>query len=276
MLVDFLLALAAVTLAWWLSTGVVLLLNHRSATTQRLSMLGMTTLLVAAVLLLPSNSRDLTAAGAITGFACGLCVWAWLEMSYLMGFITGPRSAPCPPQASGAQRFGLGIQTSLYHELLVVAAVLLTAWLTSGGANRVAAATCATLGIMRWSAKLNLFLGVRNYNQDWLPGHLAYLDSYTRRARFNPLFPISVAGGSAVAIALLLRALQTDSAFERAADLLISALLSLAVLEHWFLMLPFRESALWRWARPENGAGSRERKPSLAPRLQPVAAEEGS
>jgi putative photosynthetic complex assembly protein 2 len=61
--------------------------------------------------------------------------------------------------------------------------VLSAAASCSGGDNRVAAATCATLGLMRWSAKLNLFLGVRNYNQDWLPGAPAYLDSYTRRAR---------------------------------------------------------------------------------------------
>jgi putative photosynthetic complex assembly protein 2 len=51
----------------------------------------------------------------------------------------------------------------------LVVAVVLSFLLTAGGENRVAAATCATLGLMRWSAKLNLFLGVRNYNQDWLP-----------------------------------------------------------------------------------------------------------
>ena len=40
----------------------------------------------------------------------------------------------------------------------------------------------------------------------------------------------------------------TSDPFQRAGNLLVSALLSLAVLEHWFLMYPFGESALWRWA----------------------------
>jgi putative photosynthetic complex assembly protein 2 len=112
---------------------------------------------------------------------------------------------------------------------------------------------------MRWSAKLNLFLGVRNYNSDWFPDHLGYLDSYTRRAPMNLLFPLSVTAGTAVAVLLLAQAMGTTDPFLRSADLLISALLSLAVLEHWFLMYPFGESALWRWA--------------LAPAEPPVSAK---
>jgi putative photosynthetic complex assembly protein 2 len=252
-LTDYFLAVATVTLAWWLSTGVVLLLNHRTPATRRLAMWCMSAISLVALLALPTVSRRLDASGALLGFVCGLGIWAWLEMSYLMGFITGPTEQACPDEARGLRRFWLGVQTSLYHELLVVVAVVLSFLLTAGGENRVAAATCATLGLMRWSAKLNLFLGVRNYNQDWLPERLAYLDSYTRRARMNPLFPVSV--------------VIAGDPFERAADLLVSALLSLAVLEHWFLMLPFGESALWRWAR-DTPAGR-----AAGDRLRPLSAE---
>jgi len=252
-MVDYLLALATVTLAWWLSTGLVLLLNHRSRRTQCVAMGVVGAGCALALLALPAISRDHSALGALLGFLCGLCIWAALEMSYLMGFVTGPRQAPCPPDASFVQRFRLGLQTSLYHELLVLAAMLLSVGLSSG-ANRVAAATCVALGLMRWSAKLNLFLGVRNYNQDWLPKHLAYLDSYTRRARLNPLFPFSVIIASGLAIAMLLQGLAASDPFQRSSQLLISALLSLAALEHWFLILPFRESALWRWAREEDNS----------------------
>lgn len=247
-MIDFLLALATVTLAWWLSTGVVLLLNHRSPATRKVALLIMSGISATALAMLPAVSRDLSAAGALSGFLCGLCIWAWLEMTYLMNVITGPRSTDCPEGVGLATRFRLGLQTSLYHELMVLAAMLLTTVLSLGGGNRVAAATCITLGLMRWSAKLNLFLGVRNYNLDWLPPQLAYLDSYTRRARMNALFPLSVTCGGAIALHLLLQALGTDNPFLRAADLLISALLTLAVLEHLFLMFPFGESALWRWA----------------------------
>jgi putative photosynthetic complex assembly protein 2 len=248
-LIDFLLALAAVTLAWWLSTGVVLLLNSRAASAQRLAFTVMCAVALCALAALPWLSHQTSAASAIGGFLAGLSVWAWLEMSYLMGFITGPRQAPCPDEVGLARRFWLALQTSLYHELLVLGAMLLTAALCSGGDNRVAAATCATLGLMRWSAKLNLFLGVRNYNQDWLPAHLSYLDSYTRRARMNPLFPLSVIAAGAVTVQLLTTAMATTDPFLRAGDLLVAALLSLAILEHWFLVLPFGETALWRWAQ---------------------------
>ena len=267
-MIDYLLALAAVTLAWWLSTGVVLLLNHRSAASRRVAILAISAICLFALLQLPGNSRDLTAMGAMSGFLYGLCVWSWLEMTYLMGHVTGPRQLPCPPGAGHVERFRLGLQTSLYHELMVVGAIVVTVLLTRDGGNQVAAATCASLGIMRWSSKLNLFLGVRNYNQDWLPEHLDYLDSYTRRARMNALFPLSVLGGGAVAVHLLLQALATGDAFLRAADLLISALLTLAVLEHLFLMAPLGESALWRWAFPGD-----KRSPASALR-HPLTAKE--
>jgi putative photosynthetic complex assembly protein 2 len=134
----------------------------------------------------------------------------------------------------------------------VIAVVLSVLFLSAGGPNKVAAATCVSLWLMRWSAKLNLFLGVRNYNSDWFPDHLQYLDSYTRRAPMNLLFPLSVTAGTTAAVLLLASAMATTDPFLRAADLLVSALLSLAVLEHWFLVYPFGESALWRWALPDN------------------------
>lgn len=260
-MLDYLLALATVVLAWWLSTGVVLILNHRSLQTRRIAMGLMSLICLGALLIMPATSQQPTAAGALLGFFSGLCVWAWLEMSYLMGFITGPRQAACPPGVGAGQRFWFGLQASLYHEILVLAAILLSAALCADGINRVAAATCATLGVMRWSTKLNLFLGVRNYNQDWLPPRLAYLDSYTRRARLNPLFPVSVLAGSTVALILLTQGLEASDPFHRAANLLVGALLSLGVLEHFFLILPFGESALWRWAREED-------PPSPAPTAQ--------
>lgn len=247
-MIDYLLALATVTLAWWISTGIVLLLNRQSGNWRKLSLLGISVLSILCLLYLPERSQDRSAAGALFGFAQGLLIWAWLEMTYLMGLITGPRKTPCPAGSSLPQRFWLGLQTSLYHEIAVVCAVLLVFLLSKDGPNQVALATCVSLWLMRWSAKLNLFLGVRNYNSDWFPEQLQYLDSYTRRAPMNLLFPLSVTIGTTVAIVLLMQAMGTSDPFLRSADLLVSALLSLAVLEHWFLMYPFGESALWRWA----------------------------
>ncbi len=250
-MIDHLIALATVTLAWWLSTGLVLLLNRQGSLARRMSLLGVSLLAFISLLLLPERSEDRTALGALLGFGQGLVLWAWLEMTYLMGVVTGPRKAPCPEEAGSGQRFWLGLQTSLYHELSVIALVLSVLFLSGSGSNQVATATVISLWLMRWSAKLNLFLGVRNYNSDWFPKELQYLDSYTRRAPMNLLFPLSVTAGTAAAVLLLAQAMATTDPFLRAADLLVSALLSLAVLEHWFLMYPFGESVLWRWALDE-------------------------
>ncbi|MFK8042019.1 putative photosynthetic complex assembly protein PuhE [Congregibacter sp.] len=247
-MIDYLLALATVTLAWWISTGLVLLLNRLGSQWQRGSMLAVSVLVILSLMYLPGRSEDRSAAGALLGFGQGLVVWAWLEMTYLMGVITGPRKTACPSQASTLQRFWLGLQTSLYHEISVITMVAVVVFVAGDGPNQVAAATCVSLWLMRWSAKLNLFLGVRNYNSDWFPDHLKYLDSYTRRASMNWLFPVSVTMGTAVAALLLVQAMATVDPFLRSANLLVSALLSLAVLEHWFLMYPFGESVLWRWA----------------------------
>ncbi|MEM1190190.1 MAG: putative photosynthetic complex assembly protein PuhE [Pseudomonadota bacterium] len=255
-MIDYVLALATVTLAWWLSTGIVLFLNRQLTGLRQLSLLAVTLLAVLSLLYLPVRSHDRSAMGALLGFGQGLVLWAWLEMTYLMGIVTGPRKLPCPDSASTSQRFWLGLQTSIYHEMLVVALVLTTALLTSGGENKVAFTTCTALWLMRWSAKLNLFLGIRNYNSDWFPPSLAYLDSYTRRKPMNLLFPVSVTAGTAAAVWLLVTAMLTADPFLRSANLLVSALLSLAVLEHWFLVYPFGESALWSWALNPQKPGS--------------------
>ncbi|GIS01773.1 MAG: hypothetical protein CM15mP103_03240 [Gammaproteobacteria bacterium] len=53
------------------------------------------------------------------GFAMGLIIWAWLELSYLMGYITG-REAPATASMTLPQRFYNALGTTIYHEFLVV------------------------------------------------------------------------------------------------------------------------------------------------------------
>jgi putative photosynthetic complex assembly protein 2 len=242
-------------LSWWLSTGVILYLNHLPRATHRWSLAVASILLAVCLYLLPGVSGAPSRGGAAAGFLLALVIWGWLEMSYLMGFVTGPRSAPCPQGATGGKRFRLAIQTSLYHELAVVGTAAAIISLTWGNPNQVASWTFLVLWLMRWSAKLNLFLGVVNYNQEWLPEHLHYLGSYTRRRSMNLLFPLSVGLGTVVATALITHGLHGVDQFERSSHALVGALLALAVLEHWFLMLPLRDSALWQWAlrkKPDN------------------------
>jgi putative photosynthetic complex assembly protein 2 len=247
-MLDLLLPVGFTLLIWWASTGVILFLNHLPGSTYRWSMLGATALLLVALLGVTVTRYDTSPVGAILAFTQGIIVWAWLEMSYFMGFVTGPRKSPCPDGCSGLRRFWLAIGTSLYHELGVVAFGLLLFALTWQTPNPFAAWSFVVLWLMRWSAKLNLFLGVPNINDEWIPGHLRHLSSYIRRRSMNLLFPVSVSLATAVVALIGVAAFQAPDAFSRTGLVLVASLLALAVLEHWFLVLPVHDSALWAWA----------------------------
>jgi putative photosynthetic complex assembly protein 2 len=102
---------------------------------------------------------------------------------------------------------------------------------------------------MRQSAKVNVFLGVRNLGESFLPEHLKYLGTYFQRRPMNVLFPFSVTLGTGAA-ALVWWQLLVDgggSPFQRAGLALTGTMLALGALEHWLLVLPLPTEALWRW-----------------------------
>ncbi len=194
----------------------------------------------------------------------GVCVWAWHELSYLTGYLTGPQKTACPPGAPPFKRFRLAIATSLYHELAVIAGGLSLIVLTWEQPNRVALWVYLVLWAMRWSAKLNMFFGVRNFNEDWFPEHLKFLVSYLNRRRFNWLFPWSVTISSVVAGLVLAQGIGAQDAFVRSAQALVFAMLLLAIIEHWMLMLPLRSAVLWNWLTESPGE-RRQRASAGAP-----------
>ena len=92
-------------LIWWLSTGIILYLDSLPPRTFRWSMLGATAILIGALCGLAMSSVHHTVAAAYIAFTCAVLVWGWLEMAFLMGFITGPRPASAPRGAIGWSRF---------------------------------------------------------------------------------------------------------------------------------------------------------------------------
>jgi putative photosynthetic complex assembly protein 2 len=236
-------------LFWWLATGALLYLHRLPASTYRWSMLGMTA--VAGVALyghvVSTVATDISS--AYVAFLCGVALWGWLEIGYFTGLIAGPYSERCPAGCSAWRRFWLAVRTSLFHEvgIVVTAAVLIaTAW---DEPNQVGAWSFVVLWLMRWSAKLNLFLGVPNLNEHWLPEHMQFLSSYMVKRPMNLLFPVSVTAATVV-LGLLVQVASADatSDFDRAGFMLVSSLLALGILEHWFLVLPPSEELLWGWA----------------------------
>ncbi len=243
-------ALYAVLL-WWFSTGVILLLDHLPRRTHKWSMAGGTLVLFAALSAIGSSASDATETGVYTAFTAAVLVWGWQEMSYYMGFVSGPRPVACPPHLRGLDKFFAALATSLWHEFAIVLGGLAILVLTWGQPNHFALCTYATLVLMNASARLNMFLGVRNLNAEFLPPHLGYLSGFLTKKPMNLLFPFSVSLGT-IAVALMGRALLAEgiATYEMVGFTLLASLTALAVLEHWFLMLPLPSAALWQWSLP--------------------------
>lgn len=241
-------AAAYALVVWYFTTGVILLLDGLPRRTFRTS-LGVATLMMAGALYVLAEVRDDTSiTGAYLAFSASIVVWGWIEMTFLMGFVTGPRRSACPAGCSGPAHFLHAVQAILWHELLIVAAAATLVALGWGGANTLGASTFLLLWAMRQSAKLNLFLGVPNLGEEFLPEHLRYLRSFFRRRPMNLLFPLSVTAGSLLAYALVDAARSAAAgSFEAIGATLLASLTILAVLEHWFLVLPLPVAALWRW-----------------------------
>ncbi len=241
--------------AWWFATGAILWLDRRPAHTFRWSMLGATAALAAALIVFWASARQSSPDAAFAAFTAALIIWGWHEMSFLMGFITGPRAAPCLPEARGWTRFRLAAATLIWHELAIAATGLGLIAIAWGQPNQMGVLAFVILWVMRLSAKFNLFLGVANRGESFLPDHLRHLESYFRKRRFNPLLPVSVLAGTAVAVWLAGRALAPQSVpFEAVGFSLLFTLLALAVLEHMFMVAPLPETLLWRWALPASAA----------------------
>jgi putative photosynthetic complex assembly protein 2 len=236
-------------LVWWFATGVVLLLDGLPKRTFRWSLLGATVLLCAALYGLWWSAADASVLGAYCAFSCSIVVWGWQELSFLTGYVTGPRRHGCREGCTGWHHFGHAVQAILYHEFAILMLAILVAAATWGEPNQVGMWTFAILWIMRISAKFNLFLGVRNTGSEFLPPHLAYLESYFRRRPMNWLFPFVITAASMVFVLLVRSAMLPDTGnFERVGTTLLAALLGLAILEHWFLVLPLPVAALWSFS----------------------------
>ena len=263
---------------WWFSTGVILYLDGLPRRTFRLSMQVMTVAAGLALVALALASNDDSVSGAYIAFTCALFVWGWHEMSFLMGFVTGPRTSECPEGATGLRRAWYATETILYHELAIAVTAIIIAAISTGP-NRVGLWAFLVLWVLRISSKLNVFLGVPNLAEEWLPEHLVYLKSYFRKRPMNLFFPFAVTISTVLTAVLVLWAADPQATAAQATGwTLIATLLGLAVLEHWILVLPIPFAAIWSWglasrqAKSEPPSSDTHNSTTSPNRLSPAAA----
>ncbi len=241
---------------WWFSTGVIIYLDGLPRKTFKWSMIGATIVLGLSVYGLYRTANDSSVWGAYAAFTFGLLAWGWQEMSFYMGYVTGPRKEVCPEGCSGWAHFVHAVQTSLWHELSIIAGAAAVVWATWGGANQIGVWTFMILWWMHQSAKLNVFLGVRNLNEEFLPEHLNFLKAFLTKRPMNLLFPFSVTISTIINVWLVQAAIAPGAtAFQSAGFTFLAMLMALAVLEHWFLVLPLPSAKLWEWGLASRPAG---------------------
>ncbi|MFM7654853.1 MAG: putative photosynthetic complex assembly protein PuhE, partial [Paracoccaceae bacterium] len=193
---------------------------------------------------------DLSTQGIYLAFFAALALWGWIELAFLSGVITGPNRTPCPPFASMTSRFWRAVGTVAWHELALLVTLVALGLATIGAENPFAFGTFAILFFARISAKLNLFLGVPRINIQFLPRPLAHLASHFRIGRITAFFPLSVSALTVASALLLERAINVDTPGMSVGYALLTCLCLLALLEHWFMVLPLPDEKLWRWMMP--------------------------
>lgn len=246
---------------WWFSTGAIIWLDGLPRHTFKWSMAGATLLAAAGFWGISVSAAGTERSDAYLAFASVMAVWAWLEISFYMGWVTGLQTRRCPHGCAGWRHFGHALRANVWHELAIAAFLAAIVWLTWDAVNRTALWTFVILWWMHESARLNVFLGVRNLNEHFVPDHLDFLKGFLRKADMNLLFPVSVTASTVVCVLLGMAAATAATPFEQAAATFLVMMMALAILEHWFLILPLPSETLWNWS-----LGSREARSGPAAR----------
>lgn len=233
---------------WWFTTGIIIAVYRRTQGFKRLYFAGATVALGVALVGLYLTREVTHVTDVYVAATCGIVIWGWQIASYYLGFITGPFGKQVPDSGwnrSLTERFRLALYFSIYHEVLSVATAGAIALLTWSGGNHWGFWMYVALWFMHASAKLNVFLGVRNFRIDILPNEMQHLSELLGKRHSNALFPFSILIASAIVVVLVYQGFTTDSSMTYATGvIMIATMMALGILEHWMLVLPL-PSGFW-------------------------------
>lgn len=247
---------------WWFLTGLILFVvnwaDNRGIVYHKFVTLGLLpTLVVGFYGFLFSLSND-SVNGAYLAFISSLSIWGWFELAFLTGVITGPNRLEKPIGVNGFRRFQLAWAAIAYSESTLVIVFSLLFLLSLGETNDFGLLTFLVLYVARLSAKLNLFLGVPKINIEFLPTSVGHLASHFKISGTSWFFPLSLILLSGLG-AYWLNAfrLAPVGSGEAIGFCFLLTLTSLAILEHFFMIVPFPDAVLWRWMMPKSQPSSK-------------------
>lgn len=245
---DLGLPFIVVIVLWFVGTGLVAILNHRLRQSFGRALVIAGVCAIGGLTLLALTSQSTAVWATYVSFVGGLMIWSWHEISFLTGAVAGSHRDPCPEGATGWKRFSYAAMALIHHEIALAMTAGLLLSLAAATANPTGAYAFALLLIFRLSSKLNIYRGVPNMSDELLPDHLEYLKSYFGPKRLRPMLVVTIIMIIALAGYFAHAALTATSANEMAQAALLCCLCLLAALEHFFLAIPFKDSALWQWA----------------------------
>jgi putative photosynthetic complex assembly protein 2 len=236
---------------WWFVTGLIFFFYGRPPLVRHLFFGALSGIAVGALVVLVAVRGDDGPTAVYLALTGGIFLWGWQVASYYLGYITGPLQKENMPSrgqiVAGGNRFWLALQASLHHELAILAVLLILTAVTWQSPNKWGLYIFLTLWLMHSLAKINVFLGVRNFRIEYLPEHLHFLSDLLPRRENNPLLMGTVFVGTAVALGIGFQAINpllTNN--NQIGPVVVATIILLGVLEHLLLILPLR-SILWGW-----------------------------
>ena len=228
---------------WWFSTGAIFWAVSRGA--GRAELVLTAPIAIGAVFGIRWAATQGSIQSAYIGFGSAIIIWGWFELAFLTGVITGPNKRPCPPGAQGPHHFLMAWGTLAHHELALLGTAILLGGITWDMPDQTGLWTFLVLFGARISAKLNVYLGVPNLSDELMPGPIAHMKSYFANRRMNWLFPISISLLTMAIYCWIERAMHVEG--HGIGFVLLATMTVLALVEHWLMVLPVRDAALWRW-----------------------------
>ncbi len=234
---------------WWFLTGLIFALYNRSDKIKRLGFIGLSCGFIVALwgVLVTRNSTD--PRSIYLTLTSGVVIWGWLTAGYFLGVFTGPqpKSQWIKKPETLFGRFKIAIRAILFHELLVIGVGFILAALTWSKPNQWSFWVFITIWIMHSLAKINIFLGVRNFHIELMPEHMQHLALILQKRAVNPLFFPTIVFAVSLSLTLIYQGIipQTSSG-DTVGFIFLGTTVALGALEIILLVLPI-PSMLWGW-----------------------------
>jgi putative photosynthetic complex assembly protein 2 len=229
---------------WWISTAIIIYFNFQPVVRFYFFLTSLTLAITWGYLWVKHRNDD-TIKGAYISFTGALFIWGFVEVSFYTGYIVGPPVRPLFTISPSWEAFHLAVHRSIYHEMMIMTLGVAGLVIFRKAKNKFGLITFFILWFAHQSCKLNVFFGVSNIGQEFIPDTVSDMAPYMTIASMNWLFPFSITLNTIIAYKFLKNVKNpAESDWRRIGYILVGMMALLALLEHWLLVLPLNES-LW-------------------------------